>query len=1191
VFKSHDYYKDCTWGDLTVGDIILLRRNEMFPADVLILDSENEDCLLQTRFVDGKSLETKKKPIKLTRGPYFHIFLNQFSKYSFEILPPFKGNLEEYKKMLTGKFQYDPPSKDLNSFKGTLKLKKDPISEELTIQNLCLKGSVLTYSDWMIGLVAYVGSEVKIADSQSILCLFQDDFMKIFLNKINLMTLALILMSCVVCVIRVSSNDELFHQIFNDNTMEILFVNFVTMIPTNIQTLTESLTLLYKYILEKKFKGNLFIFSPFKLPYMSQISHLILDRGPCLDDSKTSIHSLYLAKTKNFFLTPNFLKKEHAVQMNLPKSKCNQNVIQIHDISVKIDKQEPKILLPFSDSFKLTVPEDGFLSIMPSKVKYKFSPRENEIEVSSVSFQGQGETIKNLEIAQEAGTFITLGAMRGDHLNKSNNNSINPDFPRSLVSPSELSELDKMGGLNEIFGKTNNIPLKFEEIFRALLLCHEVRSKEQISQEVIDGKNNDTTYIHDFLLPDSRNILDFIERYQYKFLYQCTILNNMIKCYTVTINGKNSQYYVLGSELSYLDSDSHHYRFTILVKPSVKITDNINANNYNNINEDPVLYVRTDDIAFLDILDIEETEKDFLKLKLEVMKSKGLRFSIFGQKKKVTEEEVAYYLNHIRDPTKPFDLHTNCELSAIVAIKDKTTKGLKSLVKDFLTIENKVWLLSNDPEDQVISTGYLLGLLSKDCESIRLEIPSENCNINEAWIKIRAALNKGKKILMNNEMKLTSTSIFSNFKSSKSLIEKSQVFNMSPKMKYCLIINGKTLEILEKDKDLLSHFVFIAHFSTSLIGYQLSPNDKGFLVSLLREQFPNKPVVMTISQGFSDNLMNKKAHIAVNMKLYDNKVKTHNNFHYGSILSPNSDISLNSFHLLREFMHVKSLTFLIRIFNIVLSCYSANFLYIIPVVYYVLFFGVLTSQLISPYLLIIKDLIVLNVIFILYFFWGEKFRPILLKTFISIYHDGRYMVKQGYKIVFWRVFVNGIIDSLIIICVLVYGLDYSILGNTLLFEDFSNLLYSSVFFMVFLKMTFYFKNPSIMLSLQVMLAVIIFYIVAFLKQNSMNRVLFLNMFEADMDISSNKELLVMMIFLVLYQLIRSYFNKYFLYQKYFKGNYGNILNLLKKGTKINDIKAIDLKGPGEFNLKNVNEAIRKIFKYKHMDILIQESNS
>jgi len=290
-----------------------------------------------------------------------------------------------------------------------------------------------------------VGSEVKISDSPSILCLFQDDFINNFFNKLNLMTLALILISCVVCVIRVSSNDELFHQIFNDNTMEILFVNFVTMIPTNIQTLTEGLTLLYKYLLEKKFKGNLFLFSPFKLPYMSQISHVILDKGPCIDDSKTSIHSLYMTKAKNFFVTPNFLQKEHVDQINL-QSKSNQKVIKIHDIPVKIVKEEPKILLPHSESLKLSVPEEGFLSNMPSKVKYKFTPRENEIEVGSESFQGQGETTKNQEIAKDDGTLMTLGASRGDRLdvlpqtndNKSNNNPITPEFSKRLIN-SELS--------------------------------------------------------------------------------------------------------------------------------------------------------------------------------------------------------------------------------------------------------------------------------------------------------------------------------------------------------------------------------------------------------------------------------------------------------------------------------------------------------------------------------------------------------------------------------------------------------------------------------------------------------------------------------------------------------------------------------------------------------------------------------
>ena len=89
---------------------------------------------------------------------------------------PFKGNLDEYKKILTGKIQYDPPNKDFENFKGMLKLKKDPISEELTINNLALKGSTLNYSDWVIGLVVYIGNEVKVANEFSPIQWTESDF-------------------------------------------------------------------------------------------------------------------------------------------------------------------------------------------------------------------------------------------------------------------------------------------------------------------------------------------------------------------------------------------------------------------------------------------------------------------------------------------------------------------------------------------------------------------------------------------------------------------------------------------------------------------------------------------------------------------------------------------------------------------------------------------------------------------------------------------------------------------------------------------------------------------------------------------------------------------------------------------------------------------------------------------------------
>ena len=45
--------------------------------------------------------------------------------------------------MLTGKIEYEIPSADLNRFVGSLKLKKDPKTEQLGIDNFIPRGSVL----------------------------------------------------------------------------------------------------------------------------------------------------------------------------------------------------------------------------------------------------------------------------------------------------------------------------------------------------------------------------------------------------------------------------------------------------------------------------------------------------------------------------------------------------------------------------------------------------------------------------------------------------------------------------------------------------------------------------------------------------------------------------------------------------------------------------------------------------------------------------------------------------------------------------------------------------------------------------------------------------------------------------------------------------------------------------------------
>lgn len=59
-----------------------------------------------------------------------------------------KQDYAEYRKKLTGKLDYEAPTRDLNHFEGIIKLKKDPKHEQLSINNLILRGSVLRNTEW-----------------------------------------------------------------------------------------------------------------------------------------------------------------------------------------------------------------------------------------------------------------------------------------------------------------------------------------------------------------------------------------------------------------------------------------------------------------------------------------------------------------------------------------------------------------------------------------------------------------------------------------------------------------------------------------------------------------------------------------------------------------------------------------------------------------------------------------------------------------------------------------------------------------------------------------------------------------------------------------------------------------------------------------------------------------------------------
>lgn len=78
-FSSTDLYQDCLWGNLSIGDIVLIRRKEKFPGTALLLDTENEYCLCDSFEIDGATSMSKRFPLKLTSRLIFSIKMFLFS--------------------------------------------------------------------------------------------------------------------------------------------------------------------------------------------------------------------------------------------------------------------------------------------------------------------------------------------------------------------------------------------------------------------------------------------------------------------------------------------------------------------------------------------------------------------------------------------------------------------------------------------------------------------------------------------------------------------------------------------------------------------------------------------------------------------------------------------------------------------------------------------------------------------------------------------------------------------------------------------------------------------------------------------------------------------------------------------------------------------------------------------------------
>eukprot|EP01016_Furgasonia_blochmanni_P002413 TRINITY_DN10948_c0_g1_i1.p1 TRINITY_DN10948_c0_g1~~TRINITY_DN10948_c0_g1_i1.p1 ORF type:complete len:1143 (+),score=254.78 TRINITY_DN10948_c0_g1_i1:224-3652(+) len=134
-------FKEKTWCDVRVGDVIKIRQNEYFPADVLIIKSSDSKGIayIETKNLDGETnLKHRTVPRELTSE-----ITNEFDALSSNFT-----------------FEYEKPNHYIYNFTGTVGIKNKKIP--LDINNFVLRGCSLRNTSEVYGLVAYTGHDTKI---------------------------------------------------------------------------------------------------------------------------------------------------------------------------------------------------------------------------------------------------------------------------------------------------------------------------------------------------------------------------------------------------------------------------------------------------------------------------------------------------------------------------------------------------------------------------------------------------------------------------------------------------------------------------------------------------------------------------------------------------------------------------------------------------------------------------------------------------------------------------------------------------------------------------------------------------------------------------------------------------------------------------------------------------------------------
>ena len=192
-------YRDKIWKEvpsstLEMGELVFVKQNELFPADLVIIDSSLPEgiCYVETASLDGeKHLKQRTSPSNLSgRLKKTNILDNNGNKN----IIPCVDNFE-----IEGMGICDLPNPEINQLNGKIDLtfEKEKMLFPLEQRQMLLKGTKLRNTEWIVGIIIYTGHNTKLmqnAKKPKIKYSRLDTFL-------NILLFAIVIVQIILCII------------------------------------------------------------------------------------------------------------------------------------------------------------------------------------------------------------------------------------------------------------------------------------------------------------------------------------------------------------------------------------------------------------------------------------------------------------------------------------------------------------------------------------------------------------------------------------------------------------------------------------------------------------------------------------------------------------------------------------------------------------------------------------------------------------------------------------------------------------------------------------------------------------------------------------------------------------------------------------------------------------------------------